>query len=903
MTKPFIVAVAFAVACVGFAQTSGGPAHPEAVRVSFESGSGLRVEVNRVPVIKGSGIQFYAPGWSKGYYSTTYQSQTVTHPDSRHWHMAFESTNGLAAGSQDVDWEGNSVTVKSNLVWNGEAPALVELTGAQLWGPAIFGGKYQLGSGADEPFGPPPGEDEPQDKREFSRMAMPLRISAGWGSMTITAPATGWQTFDARNWPRGWTNGQPYAWFGAGGLSIAKGTPLEASYTIEFDPADATAGSDVSRTMAAAPIGDAAFVPDERLPLIPFPKRQTVSQTQGLELTGAWELPVGRFLYIDDFFKTLAGRFILPKPTVATPKVEFDGGLGDLKMPPQGFTIKVTDHGISVLGQDDEGLRLGLRRLALLAYTKNGHLYLPICSIRDWPSTSWRGFHLFVGPKAPEFQKRLTDRVLAPLGYDHAVLQCGQTAWDCLPNVRGDNVMSKTALKGLFGFYRSEGIEPIPLIESFGHDEWLFRNGGPVDLAMDPSDPYSLDPRKPGTSALLHRLWSEAIDLLHPNVIHFGSDEVAMHGFKEDGKLLTELWKLQMPVFADIAAQAKVKMMLWGDEMLGPGEAPDAANAPSREVAAERRAALPDGTMIGDWHYKPDPKFTDFTTNLYIWKAAGMVPIAAAWYEPSNIAGFIAAAVQAKCGVLQTTWAGYYSSEQNVLDNYDQFAAFVLAADYSWSGRQDPPSALPYDYRRIFWDLYCRQPLSLSDTPGVLLGEGASAANDGGFTVGRYRFGAMQPVKLRSLLDANSASRPSKAVFSLSQPVAGTAVVVALSADHASENGQLMATVTLNLVGGQAVKQDIRYGWDVIARGANGSAPRAEMGQGKSAVVIDLPPHARVASFEVDAANPVSGLSVDGFTILRGAEPAAVGKGTKTSKRANAAEPGKAIHRKQDSPK
>jgi hypothetical protein len=36
----------------------------------------------------------------------------------------------------------------------------------------------------------------------------------------------------------------------------------------------------------------------------------------------------------------------------------------------------------------------------------------------------------------------------------------------------------------------------------------------------------------------------------------------------------------------------------------------------------------------------------------------------------------------------------------------DQYAAFVLAAEYSWSGRSDPPEKLGYQARKIFLRAY-----------------------------------------------------------------------------------------------------------------------------------------------------------------------------------------------------
>ena len=44
--------------------------------------------------------------------------------------------------------------------------------------------------------------------------------------------------------------------------------------------------------------------------------------------------------------------------------------------------------------------------------------------------------------------------------------------------------MSREDLVKLFKLYRDAGIEPTPLIQSFGHMGWLFMNGQNKDLAL-----------------------------------------------------------------------------------------------------------------------------------------------------------------------------------------------------------------------------------------------------------------------------------------------------------------------------------------------------------------------------------------------------------------------------------
>ena len=92
--------------------------------------------------------------------------------------------------------------------------------------------------------------------------------------------------------------------------------------------------------------------------------------------------------------------------------------------------------------------------------------------------------------------------------------------------------MKKEDLAKLFQWYRGIEVEPIPLIQSFGHMGWLFANGMNKDLAINPQVPYTLDPRKPGAKELIGKVWDEAASLLKPRTIHVGLDEVDMLGFQ-----------------------------------------------------------------------------------------------------------------------------------------------------------------------------------------------------------------------------------------------------------------------------------------------------------------------------------------------------------------------------------
>src|SRR5699024_7029450 len=59
-------------------------------------------------------------------------------------------------------------------------------------------------------------------------------------------------------------------------------------------------------------------------------------------------------------------------------------------------------------------------------------------------------------------------------------------------------------------------------------------------------------------------------------------------------------------------------------------------------------------------------------------------------------------------GLLQTSWAGFFPDEQVLKRGLHQFTAFVLAAEYAWSGNPELPTNLSFEPGRVFLDSYHR---------------------------------------------------------------------------------------------------------------------------------------------------------------------------------------------------
>jgi hypothetical protein len=827
-------------------------------RLRVDPREGLRVEVRGVPVIDGTWFQMYEPDWSKQHLGSGRGGTVETQADGT-IQLTVRSEDGQAVATQTFTPQGDRLKVRYRFDWAGEKAVKVEATAGLVLAPAVQAGTLVAGETRVALANRPSPAGASLDVRRLAPDGSSFRFEAPLAEVeaTATRPLT---IFDARNYDQAWAKNRLLFWLGVLSADVEPGKALEYEVDWRFK-AGASPEAKVQRLdLSTAPIADAEAPDETPMPLIPKPKSAKLDPSKPVEITGAYRFPVGRVRFWDLFQRGLANRFVMPTPDPKGKPLTFDAGVSKLDRRPGGYEITIrTDGRVSVLGEEDEGLRNGLRRLASLAFVRDGRLWLPTGTLQDEPTLEWRGVHLFVGPQAPAFHAKLWDRVLLPLGFNQAVLQVERTQWKSTPLDPSLEPMTTAGLAALFAAYRKHGIEPIPLIQSLGHMEWFFAGGKRLGWAVNREAPYTLDLRQPEAVIALGALWREAAELLRPKVMHFGADEIDMRGFPSpSGPLATELWTAAMPEFKKIAQAHDAKMMIWGDQALAPGEAPDAALAPSKEAAAIRRGLIPRGAWIGDWHYKDDPRPETFYPALQVWKRDGLRPIATGWYRPGNVRGLTLAADLERVGYLQTTWAGYQSSEATMLQNLDQFTAMVLAGDYAWSGRQEAVDKLGYDPAEVFRRLYFGRRVPVRPVAGNGLGDGKP------FRVGNLSFRGFEPVLLRSALTGEGVKAPSEVEI----PVRGSVARVSLALEAAVEapDDEPVAELVAEFATGSPVRVPIRYGRHL--RGANDGrmTPYAVRDGALFATVLELGKRGELRTLRLRSVGAYGGVRLRGVS-------------------------------------
>lgn len=826
--------------------------------VEYQQFKGLQVSADGIPLIQGSMFQYYEPGWTKGIYSSSWKPKQVEGlPDGR-IRVRYRSDDGLALGELMFTPEPGGLKADYTFRWLGDSDVMLENCIGLMWAPSVEHGYVSMGAAIQRNLISRPANDAPMTSREFGPRSRAITFRSPWGAVNVRAerPTI---AFDARGYRLQWAQNRELFWLGYADQKIGPNQSLLYTVRWNFETENRNSPPSLTRQMTAEPREDVLIPSTDPLPLIPKPKKRIKSQgalVLGDDFTVEAEDGLEKFAAlaeegIDRHWSGArrggAPRFGIWRRTLHRPK--------------GAYRIDVTPERIDITANDDEGFRNAAATVPWLTEVWGDRLVIPVQQIEDWPSLEFRGLHMFTGPTALDFQGRMIDRVFAPLKINRAVVQCERTAWESLPGTATDITVSKADLATLFEAYRNAGIEPIPLIQSLGHMEWFFANKQNLMLAVNANVPYTLDVRRKAAQDLLREVWMEADALLDPKIAHFGLDEIAMRGMERENELADRLWQMQVPWLMSLAEEMGAAPMVWGDMMLAAGEAPDATHADSPDQARSRREALSSDTYIADWHYLANPNPARFGS-LARWRSWGHRPVASTWWRPDNIRGMALAAIQAGApGLLQTTWAGYESSEVNMIREYHQFAAYILAADYAWSGRTELPAELPYDPADVLTRLYFAEPEPIQPRAGTLLARG----DNGTLDVGRYRLRKGEPLQLHTPIHPHGVTAPQQ----ITVPVKTQAEEIVLLLDCLARVEENDVVGRLEVVTSEgSLKQSLMYGLHLRSGSDTRATYLAPRKDGLSAVAVKIPQGAQVQEVRISSAHPAAGARMHGMAYV-----------------------------------
>lgn len=290
----------------------------------------------------------------------------------------------------------------------------------------------------------------------------------------------------------------------------------------------------------------------------------------------------------------------------------------DLPVPTQseGYTVKVTDETVQLLGYDRRGLVYAVETWLQLLQQEERRGVAAACLIEDHPRLPVRGVHLYV-PAREEipFFKRLIRHLLVPMKINTVFWElAGAMRFDRRPEIAdtweqnnrraaegkgprvphgkvgGGGTLTKQEVKGLLDDMRSYGLEVIPEIQSLSHAEYLTMTYPEIaEQHVEDGYPDSYCPLHPMSREIVFDLIDEVLELFGPlPYVHMGHDEVYTMAVCERcrGKSRAELYAHDVNEIYDYLKGKGVGMMLWADMLqpFRPYAGPEAIDAIPKDI-------------------------------------------------------------------------------------------------------------------------------------------------------------------------------------------------------------------------------------------------------------------------------------------------------------------------------
>ena len=343
----------------------------------------------------------------------------------------------------------------------------------------------------------------------------------------------------------------------------------------------------------------------------------------------------------------------------------------------EGYTLESIPKGVTIVGFDERGAFYGVQSLRGLLGER---AELPGLQVRDYPTHPLRLAMLYLDADSDEVNLKLLP-LLAQYKFNAVLVMSNYIEWESAPELHVPGSASKEAARRLVETARAHLIEPVPLLETLGHSGWLFANGANRDLLPDRSvaEPWAYDPLNPRVYEVLEPLLDELLDLFQPRFFHVGHDEVrAVNPFpgNDAGRELGfgALFLMDTLRLHDYLASRGVRTVLWHDELLSADVSP---------LLSE----FPKDMLVTVWNYRPAADYPD----LERLQEADFEVLGATWSDPEAITLFARdAAETGALGMVQTRWTGYFGNASALYGQYDQFYAYLSAANAFWN-----PSAPP----------------------------------------------------------------------------------------------------------------------------------------------------------------------------------------------------------------
>jgi len=710
--------------------------------------AGAELSISGIPLIYSSSLWVMSPGWMNRYYGMTDRKNIIQDAAIKesgdileitldHYSSPKESSQFIGKETFTLHKD-NQYQVKLEGQLTPGLDGIIEWTAGTINPMLFLGEHYESTVKGKKILGsfPVTPEAEEVESATFAKGFSSMKMESRIGNILLECNDNkDIRFFDFRR--NRWANPkQPQFWLGLLETPIQGGQPFSYQLNFKFSKRTKTPAKSSSRLDIRVPIHKETAV------LIPNHQQEYIlPQPKALQFTGTdFSITDKTRIIIPDesnedlkraiqtFMREL--KDILPiQLTIISENNSASSGnsiltlsisnqstrisdLGDSSLPnhQEGYSLTVAANQIQLSAHTAQGIYYGLMSLLqLIKLTPDGYYFRGV-KITDYPSLDFRGIHCFTGKDRGQEIAHTVRKLMGLHKINALVWECEYLIWDSFPELaHSEYGMTKEDAQQVLQAARESFIEIIPLVQSLGHSEWIFTNGQNLEFAEDPDHPYAYNPTDSRSYNFIYHAYQEVIEFFNPKIVHIGHDEVATEGrfpwrSLASQKSVTELVMEDMRKLHHWFKERDIRIMVWGDMFLWKEEANDAANAPSKKDAFKRRELLPKDVLVADWHYAEDKP--ENYRSIPLFAKEGYATIGAPFDRPNNIKNLTQACINASCqGLLQTTWAGFNFRIKDNESCWNQYWAYLWAAEYSWSGIDTPADQLPYEARQLFMDI------------------------------------------------------------------------------------------------------------------------------------------------------------------------------------------------------
>lgn len=215
-----------------------------------------------------------------------------------------------------------------------------------------------------------------------------------------------------------------------------------------------------------------------------------------------------------------------------------------LDVPAEGYLLEIHEDQITLKGKDKGGLFYAFKTLEQLTIdAEEQDVFLPLCSIKDFPLLAYRSVHLDIKHhlEKTEYYYQLLDK-LASYKINAIIAEVeDKIKFERHPKISSADALSKQEWQQLSDYAQERNIEISPLMQGLGHSSFVLKHEEYKHLRDDSESDWAYNPLDPETYKVQFDLYEEAMEAT-PNgkYLHIGGDEVHTTG-RSSGKSPLEL--------------------------------------------------------------------------------------------------------------------------------------------------------------------------------------------------------------------------------------------------------------------------------------------------------------------------------------------------------------------------